>query len=195
MNTSTVTISLCAVLLAHTAFATLQTKSNNNFEQPNAIVTTKQFTDAPKLYHLNELLYKSTSAHDSPQAAALPSLQKGFMMSAQDSKENDLRPLHGGSASMQPRGLGRGVGMNARANEDADDDDSIESLLKAMRGRGNTENAASPGAMSHRRSEKRPELGSEDEATIQRKSTMVTDDESDSVQPSSNSSRLRSRGK
>lgn len=91
----------------------LPTISSQSLTSSNS--TLNKNTDAPKFYHLNELLYKSTSGAASPQAVALPA--------------GSLRPRPVGEARPS---ISRGASGSA---DDGDTDDSFEGLVRRMRGR------------------------------------------------------------
>lgn len=137
----------------------IQTKLESPTTQHNA--RQQHPIDAPKFYHLNELLYKSTSAGDSPQAAALPGTFGA------DGTDNDLGPPGSMAASpmqapIKPRGMKLDV-------DDDGNDSSIESLLRAMRRRNSmsssNEMSAFDSAGRKRTSDDRASMRADDEST------------------------------
>lgn len=172
-------------------------------------------SDAPKFYHLNELLYKTTDGNESPQAAALP---------------NFARPLASDGAAkmsqLKPRGMTRNLAPTNGHNADSGES-SIEGLVRMMQARGKPQDGAnaiddddSDVGGADAGSDRSPPMTrrlangargssvgdrgeSAHEATIQRK-TNLDDDASglpeadrspSSLTASSTSSRFRTRGK
>lgn len=173
--TSLVTCCTCAGQLSDTSDRLISYPfSYPNHHYLSNDLQINQRTDAPKYYDLNALLYKSTNNKHRGTA--------------------DLRPLDGEPISSPRR---------AQTNVD-DEESSIDSLIRNMqRNKANTDslddiNATNEGisktSLGGDGNSRRPMnngIGPDDEATIQRKSTNVEDEQS----PTS-SSRLRaSKGK
>lgn len=143
--------------------------------------------DAPKYYHLNELLYKTTSGDESPQAAALPNLRphlgpRGGDVASAAPDENDspidglVREMRGGrkESTMTTSSIGgsTGSGLNSDGAEN-----------------GRAAPANGGGVTTPMRGNN---FGPDDEATIQRKSTNLDYNPAEEQPPA----RLRtSRGK
>lgn len=189
--------------------------TNNNQQQQNPHHATRalhrhdaelprhQILDAPKLYHLNELLYKATDGNESPQSPALPA----FTMGPGDGSAG--RPI----GALRPRAM-------AHDGAEADGDSSIEGLVRMMRGRGASspreteaiddetglkENGGGGGGArgasntpARRGGESKGASGRrlkpDDEATIQRKSTNLDDDAAGFPETGQSASRIRARG-